>query len=96
MVEDAFIQAEFRGHPVVGLAVTQHCPGFRISGIGVTALDYEIVDHPMEKETVEIVFLCQLDEVIPVKGCFVVEFEFHRTHGSLHHHHCFFLRFRRA
>ena len=91
-VENALVQAELRRDPPVGFAVAQHLAGLRIAGVRVAALDDEIVDHPVEEQAVEVMRVRQFEEVVPVQGRFVVQFEFHGPHGRLHDHHDLLLR----
>ena len=93
-VENAFVQPEFRRDAPIGLPVPQQLAGLRILRIRIAALDDEIVNHPMEQEAVEIMLLRQLDEIVPVQRRFVVQLEFHGSHGRFDDHHDLFLRFR--
>ena len=71
---------------VAEVTFTKQCTGSGIPGIGVATLYHKILYHAMEKERVELLFLYQFKEIVPVLGCLVIEAQVYYSGRSVHTH----------
>ena len=73
---------DFRIDGIAGTAFAPFLDPRSIAGVGVAALDHEPVDDPVEQDAVIVVREGQPDEVVPVLGRVLVQFDADGAHGS--------------
>ena len=61
----------------------------RVLTLRVSRLDHEVLDDPVEQRTIVWAFLGQLNEVVPMFRCLVVEFHHDVSRGGLDFQSCF-------
>ena len=82
--------ADFR-RDVDFLPVSQFLARARVAAVARAALYHEFLHHPVEQCPVVLPLPGQADEIVPVSGRVVVQFEFHAARGGLDDNHTFLL-----
>lgn len=66
-------RADFGNEPVGGIAGPQDLVGLCVAGFRIAGLNDKLFDYPVEQQAVVEAALGQLDEIVPVFGCAIVQ-----------------------
>lgn len=68
-------EAELSGNGIVQVILTDRLAGLGVSCGGVAGLNHEIGNDAMPQDAVVIAFSYELEEVVAMKGCLVVQLD---------------------
>ena len=73
-MEETGIDFGFDG--IAGAAHSEAFAGGSALGVGVSALNHEVLDDTVEQETVVIALGGELEEIVAVEGCLVIQADY--------------------